>query len=150
MTFFLPVNRHSCTQSNHEGIQSGGGSRGFCCYALHLFHLQPALQTQRYLDPGSILQSRNTNTGVESHTESTLWIINESEWEQITDYLYFIPTTAFGKMNNHFKLKHIKPVHVSKVWAALTSRWLCMTMDRWLKTPPSLAGWVLQVNALCC
>ncbi|XP_071316238.1 immunoglobulin superfamily member 11 isoform X1 [Trachinotus anak] len=52
-----------CTQGNHEGSQSGGGSGGFCGPALLLFHLQPPLQTKRYLDPGSLFQPRNPNTG---------------------------------------------------------------------------------------
>ncbi|XP_042354524.1 immunoglobulin superfamily member 11 isoform X1 [Plectropomus leopardus] len=55
-------NRHSCTQGNHEGIQSRGGSRGCCCHALLLLHLQSPLQTQHYLDSGSLFESRNPNT----------------------------------------------------------------------------------------
>ncbi len=60
---FPPPSQQSCTQGNHEGVQSKGGSRRFCGAALLLLHLQPTLQTQCHLDSGSLLQSQTLQVG---------------------------------------------------------------------------------------
>lgn len=89
---------HRCTQGNYEGIQSEGGSRGFCGPTLLLLHLQPSLQTQRHLDSGSLLQSRNPNSGVNPNRDSTC----TGTSDRLNDVSYELVLPAFCIFKNHF------------------------------------------------
>lgn len=60
----------SCSQGDCERVQCGGSAGRVCGAALLLLHLQPTVQAEHHLDPGTFLQPRDSSTGLNVHMQN--------------------------------------------------------------------------------